>query len=171
MSAMVFVLSSCSVSAWVFFFVQLPGPAAPPSAGSGRVEPGPGPLADDIPFELGQGGEDVEDQLPATGRRVDALLEAPETDLAFLELAHGLDEVADAAAQAVELPDHEDVTGPEVCEGLIEPRPLGQRATGLVGEELLATGVLQGIGLEIEVLFGGGDASIADEHGRHPPLG
>ena len=130
--------------------VQLPRPAALLSAGPGRVEPGPGPLADDVPLELGQGGEDVEDQLAAAGRRVDALLEAPEADLPFLELPDGLDEVPDAAAQAVELPDDEGVPLPEVCEGLIEPRPLGTCTAGLVREDLLATGAVQGVGLEIE---------------------
>src|SRR5262249_24013926 len=114
--------------------VQLPRSAALLSAGPGRVEPGPGPLADDVALELGQGGEDVEDQLPTAGRRVDALLEAPEADLPFLELPDGLDEVPEAAAQAVELPDHEGVPLPEVGEGLIEPRPRGTCTTGLVGE-------------------------------------
>jgi hypothetical protein len=126
---------------------------------------------DDVPLELGQGREDVEDQLPATGRRIDTFLEASEADFPFLELPDGFDQVPDAAAQAVELPDHEGVTLPEVREGLIEPRPLGTSATGPVREELLATGAIQGVGLEIEVLFGGGDAGIADQHGRHPPLG
>src|SRR5208337_854721 len=140
-------------------------------AGPGRLEPGPGPLADDVPLELGQGGEDVEDQLPAAGGRVDALLEASEADLPFLEMSHGLDEVPDAAAQAVELPDDEGVTLPEVCEGLIESRPCGTGTTGLVGEEPLAAGAIQGVGLEIEALLEGGDACIADQHGRHPPLG
>src|SRR5512135_2267773 len=151
--------------------VQLPRSAALLPAGPGRVEPGPGPLADEVPLELGQGREDVEDQLPAAGRRVDTLLEASEADLPFLELPHGLDQVPDAATQAVELPDHEGVPLPEVCEGLIEPRPRGTCTTGLVREEPLATGALQGISLEIEALLEGGDAGIADQHGQHPPLG
>ena len=151
MSAMVFVLSPCNVRRLgLLLRVQLPRPAALLSTGPGRVEPGPGPLADDIPLELGQGREDVEDQLAAAGRRVDAFLEAPEADLPFLELPDGFDQVPDAAAQAVELPDHEGVTLPEVREGLIEPGPLGTCATGLVREELLATGAFQGVGLEIE---------------------
>ena len=77
----------------------------------------------------------------------------------------------DAATQAVELPDDEGIPLPEVCEGLIEPRPLGTCAADLVCEELLATGALQGVGLEVEALLDGGDACIADQHGRHPPLG
>src|SRR3954463_10952832 len=115
MSAMVFALSLYSVRAWVFFFASS-FRGRPPllSAGPGRVEPGPGPLADDVPLELGQGREDVEDQLPAAGRRVDALLEAAEADLPLLELPDGLDQVPEAPAQAVELPDHEGVPLPEV---------------------------------------------------------
>ncbi len=82
-------------------------------------------------------GQDVEDQLAAAaGRRVDALLEAPEADLPFLELPHGLDQVPDAATQAVELPDDEGIPLPEVCESLIEPRRRGTGSTGLVPEKV-----------------------------------
>jgi hypothetical protein len=54
-----------------------------------------------VPRKLGQGREDMEGQLPAAGRRVDAFLEAPEADLPFLELPDSFDQVPDAAAQAV----------------------------------------------------------------------
>ena len=113
-------------------------------------------------FEYSESRDDVEDQHPTTGRRVDALLEAPESDLPFLELPDGFDQVPDAAAQAVELPDREGVTLPEVRDGLIEPRSLGTRDIGLVREKPLATSTIQGIGLEIEVQLGGRDARIAD---------
>jgi hypothetical protein len=172
MSAMVFVLSLCSVRAWVFFFASSfrgRPPLFPRARAASR--PALGPLADDVPLELGQGREDVEDQFPAAGRRIDTFLEAPEADSPFLELPHSLDEVPDATAQAVELPDHECVPLPEVREGLIEPRPLGTGTAGLIREELLATGAIQGVGLEVEILFGSGDARIADLHGRHLPLG
>src|SRR5207248_7586126 len=84
--------------------IQLRRPAPFLPAGSCGVEAGPGPLADEVPLELGQGREHVEDQLPAAGRRVDALLQAPEADLPLLELPHGVDQVPNAASQAVELP-------------------------------------------------------------------
>jgi hypothetical protein len=111
------------------------------------------------------------DQLPAAGHLVDAFLETSEADFPFLEPPHSLNEVPDAAAQAVELPDDKSVTLPEVCEGLIEPWPRGTGTTGLVREELLAAGAIQGVGLEIEALFKGGDACIAEQHGHHPHLG
>src|SRR5271166_3448960 len=75
--------------------VELGPPPAPLAARPSRVEPGPGPLADEIPLELGQGGKDVEDQLAAAGSRVDALLEAPESNPPLPESGERLDEVAE----------------------------------------------------------------------------
>ena len=111
----------------------------------------------------------MEDQLAAAGRRVDALLEAPEADLPFLELSHGLDQVPDAATQAVELPDDEGIPLPEVCEGLIEPRPRGTGTTGLVREELLAPRSRERVGLQIERLVLGRNTGITNEYAC--PLG
>jgi len=65
----------------LLLLVELPAPSALLAAGPGRVEPGPGPRADEVPLELGQGGKHVEDKLVAAGRRVDALLEAAEPAL------------------------------------------------------------------------------------------
>jgi hypothetical protein len=48
--------------------------AAPAATGPGRGQPGAGPLADQVAFELGQGREDVEDELAAGGGGVDRLL-------------------------------------------------------------------------------------------------
>lgn len=73
---------------------------------TGLVEARPAAVRsrDDIAFEFGQSREHVEDQFPAAGCCVNALLKAPEADPPFLELADGLDEMPDATAQAVELP-------------------------------------------------------------------
>jgi hypothetical protein len=75
--------------------VELGPPPTPVAACSGRLEPGPGPLADEIPLELGQGGKDMEDQLAAAGGRVEALPEAPESDPAIPESGDRLDEVSE----------------------------------------------------------------------------
>jgi hypothetical protein len=42
-----------------------------------------GALANEVTLELRERAEDVEDEPPPSGRRVDALLEAPEPDLAL----------------------------------------------------------------------------------------
>jgi len=52
--------------------------AAVAAAGPGGGQPGGGAFADEVAFELGQGGEDVEDELAAGGGGVDRFLEAPE---------------------------------------------------------------------------------------------
>jgi hypothetical protein len=106
----------------------------------------------------------VKDQLPTAGRRVDTLLEAAEADLPLLELPDRFDEVPEAAALAVKLPDHEGVPLLEVGEGLIEPRPRGPCTTGLVREELLATSLLRGVGVEVQASLESGDQGIADQH-------
>jgi hypothetical protein len=54
--------------------------AAVAATGSGRGQPGAGAFADEVAFELGQGGEHVEDELAAWGGGVDGLLEAAESD-------------------------------------------------------------------------------------------
>jgi hypothetical protein len=52
------------------------------AAGPGRGQPSSGAFADELAFELGQGGEHVEDELAARGGGVDCLLEAAEPDAA-----------------------------------------------------------------------------------------
>src|SRR4051812_45767091 len=47
--------------------VEVSRPAALPPAGPGGGEAREGPLSDDVPLELGQGAEDVEDELAARG--------------------------------------------------------------------------------------------------------
>jgi hypothetical protein len=62
------------------------------AAGPGGSKPSGCPLADEVAFELGQGGEDVEDEL-AAGGGVDRLLEAAEPDAAVGEAGDGVDQV------------------------------------------------------------------------------
>jgi hypothetical protein len=68
-----------------------------------------GPLADDIPLKLCQSAEDVEDQLPAGGRRVDRLSDRTESDPTSVQSGHGLDEVLQGPPQPIEPPDNDRV--------------------------------------------------------------
>jgi hypothetical protein len=54
----------------------------------------------------------VEDQLAAGGGGIDRLLQAAEPDAAVSQLSDGVDQVAQGAAEPVELPDDEGVAGP-----------------------------------------------------------
>jgi hypothetical protein len=70
---------------------------------------GAGALADQVAFELRQGGEHVEDELAARGSGVDRLLQAAEPDPALGEAGDGVDQVAQRPAQPVQLPDNQGV--------------------------------------------------------------
>jgi hypothetical protein len=50
--------------------IEVTGPAALPPACSGSRETGESSLPDDVPLELGQGAEDVEDQLAARASKM-----------------------------------------------------------------------------------------------------
>jgi hypothetical protein len=67
------------------------GSAAVAATGPSSGQPGAGPLADEVAFELGQRSEHMEDQLAAGGGGVDRLLEAAEPDPAVGEPGHGVD--------------------------------------------------------------------------------
>ena len=91
---------------------RLPGP--------GGGQPGAGPFADEVAFDLGQGREDVEQELAAWGGGVDRLLPAPEPDPTFGEAGDGVDEMTEGAAEAVEFPDGQGVAGAQLVEELLE---------------------------------------------------
>jgi hypothetical protein len=73
---------------------------------------------------LGQRTEEVEDELPAAGRRVDLLGEALEADAPRVEVGDGPDEVLEGAAQPIQAPDAQGVPLPQVREGFSKPRTL-----------------------------------------------
>ncbi len=93
----------------------------PASSRSGGRKAGLGPLADEVALELRQRPEDVEHQPPARSARVDALGEADQGDLALLQALHGLDEVAQAAAEPVQPPHDQAVAGSGHSSALTSP--------------------------------------------------
>ena len=121
--------------------VQRPRPTslAPPSACG--LQARLGPLADQVPLELGQGPEDVKDELAAAGGRVDRLLEAAEPDLPRLQGGDRLNQVLERTSQPVELPDDEGVAGPEEGERFGESGAFVLGTAGDVGEELPTAGL------------------------------
>ena len=69
------------------------GPAAVAAPGPSRGQPGAGVFADEVAFELGQGGEHMEHELAAGGGGFDRLLQAAEPDAAFSESGDGVDQM------------------------------------------------------------------------------
>lgn len=89
------------------------GPSAVSSTGSGRGEAGDCALGDKCPFELCEGGEDAEDELPGCGCGVDSGAlpgEDLQPDASFSEVMDCVDEVAQVSAKSVEFPDKKSVT-------------------------------------------------------------
>jgi hypothetical protein len=82
--------------------------------GPGGGQPSGRAFADEVAFELGQGGEHVEDELAAGGGGVDRLLEAAEPDAAVGEPRDSVDEMAERSAEPVEFPDDQGVAGSQL---------------------------------------------------------
>jgi hypothetical protein len=131
--------------------------------GSGGGQPGGGAFADQVTLELGQGREHVEHQLAAGGGGVDCLLQAAEPDAALGQAGDGVDQMAQGAAEAIQLPHHEGVAGAQLVQQLGEGGAVGAGAAGGLGEHPIAAGVLEGVDLELGVLVSGGDPGIAKQ--------
>jgi hypothetical protein len=71
--------------------------------------------------------------------------------------------VAQGAAEPVQLPNHEGVTGTQLVQDLGEGGAVAAGAAGSLSEHPVAAGTLQGVDLELRVLVGGGDAGIAEQ--------
>jgi hypothetical protein len=83
------------------------------ATGPGRGQPGTGAFADQVAFELSQGGEDVEDELAARRGGVDCLLEAAEPNPTLGQARDGADQMSEGAAEGGRVPDDQGVAGPQ----------------------------------------------------------
>ena len=152
-----------SWATWSLWPVNTAGrpPWRPRARGGGQ--PSRRPFADEVAFELGQGREDVEDELAAGGGGVDGLLEAAEPDAAVGQAGDGVDQMPQGPAEPVEFPDDQGVAGAQLIQDLDEGGAVGAGAAGGLGEHPVAAGVLEGVDLELGVLVGGGDAGVAEQ--------
>src|SRR5512132_4357390 len=110
----------------------------------------------------------MEDQFAARCGGVDRLLEAAEPDPMLSKASDRVDQVAQGAAEAVEFPDDQGVAGAQLVEELLEDGPVGAGAASRLGEHPVAAGAFPGIGLELGLLVGGGDAGVAEQVSHAP---
>ena len=115
-------------------------------------------------LELGDGAEDLEEHPTDRRRGVDALVQHHEVDTPGFKLAGQGDQVLEGAAKAVELGDHQLVAGAGDTQRVVERRPSGQLAAGLVDEDFVAAGGFEGVVLAVGVLVTGRDSAVADTH-------
>ena len=118
-------MSRCAIAAWASRTWAFDSAnVLPPWRPRGR-EPGQGAFADQLPLELGQRREDPEHEASGGGSGVD-LRALPGEHLsaraAGRQVLHGVDQVGEGAAEAVELPDDEHVARPECAHAAVESR-------------------------------------------------
>ena len=75
----------------------------------------------------------------------------------------GFDQVFEAAAEAVQAPDHERVAGSEELKAGVELGAMAQRPGADIAEYASAAGLPERVELQGEVLIVGGDARVADQ--------
>jgi hypothetical protein len=119
------------------------------SAGAGRSQPGSGSLGNQVSFKLCERSEDAEHELPRRRRGVDRRAVAGEhleTDAAHAEVVNDIDEVAQVAAQPIELPNDQ---GVPTAQGTTNSAVTGRSSTSM--RSLLGwkwgDGIFGGLGL------------------------
>ena len=71
--------------------------------------------------------------------------------------------MAQGAAEAVQFPDDQGVTGAQLVQDLGEDRAVGAGAAGGLNKHPVAAGTFESVDLELRVLVGGGDPGIAEQ--------
>lgn len=128
---------------------------------------GAGAFADQRAFELGKRSHHVEDQRAAAGLGADGFGQGFEVNVSAFQEFDELEELGYRPAEAIKAPDNEDVAGAQAREGAVQAGSTEIDAgDAAVGKDELASGALEGVTLEREVLLLGGDASVTDfSHG------
>src|SRR5260221_11809630 len=111
--------------------------AAEPPTGSRGLQPSVGAFSDNFPLELGQGPEDMEDELAAGGRGVDVFLQALETNSSFTQVRDGGYELLERSAQPIQPPDDKGITRSQVVHAVLQAGPLRLGAAHRTAEALL----------------------------------
>ncbi len=138
----------------------------PPQAdatGAGGIQSLAGALRAQLPDELRQRGEDVEDQPTAGGGGVQGLVQALEPDTVPAQRADDGDQVGQRTGQPVQARHNQGVAGPQVVQASGQLGSAGVLAGQLVGEDAEAAGLGQGVLLAVQQLAGGADPGVADQ--------
>lgn len=89
---------------------------------------GPGALADECSFELGQCSDHMEKE-PPTGRiGVDVLCEGMKVDTLLSEIFHQLHQLNERSAKTVQAPHHKRVAAFQCAQGFVESWPIESAA-------------------------------------------
>ena len=120
-----------------------------------------GALGDEPALEVGDGPDDVEDQLAGGLGGVDVFFEADQVDVVRLEVFDRFEEFLEGAPEAVEARDAEVVAG--AVDQLRQPRTLEVLSGDHVDENANGAGLAQAVFLAGDVLVRGGHTGIAEQ--------
>jgi hypothetical protein len=98
------------------------------------------------------------------GARVDRVGEALELDSQLVKFSNQVNQIFDAPAQPVQLPNDERIAFAQRFQRFRELWAFRATAACFFVKELLTSRIGQRIDLQIEVLVLGGDARVADQH-------
>src|SRR5919106_111661 len=117
-------------------------------------------------LELGERRQNVKIEPAAGACRVDLLLQRAEPDARLAQARNHLDQVGKGPAQPVQLPDDQDVAFLYRRERAAESRAADRRARyAVILEDVLAAGRLEGLPLQVEILFVRRDAGVPNLNG------
>lgn len=136
---------------------------------AGDFQPCAGAFDHQFPLYLGQAGHDVKKEAAGWRASIDGIGQTLELDTLLMQFTNQIDQILDAASQAIQFPNHERVALAQHFQCLGESWTLGSTATDLVVVNLFTARLGQGFGLKVEVLFLSRDAGIADQQGLLSP--
>ena len=124
-----------------------------------------GPFANHGPFELSEGSDHLHHHPARRCSGVDGLGEAAEACPGDLDLLHQVQEVFEAAAEPIQLPDDDHVSLAELVEHLMQLGTIPAATGGVFGEHARDPGVFERAELRGGVLvLGFADTGVTDVH-------
>lgn len=122
------------------------------ASGTSSDKPGLGAFGDQPPLEVGQGGEDVEDEFAAGRRGVDgSVANGAEADAPSLQVVNQRHEMADGAPESVEPPDQKYVALAKSGKTCFKSLAIFLRPGCLVGEDQVLRNAMLFEGVKLEL--------------------
>jgi hypothetical protein len=149
----------------LLFLAQFGRPSAPASLGAGVFQTLLSPFSDHGALELGEAAQHLGQHPAGGGAGFDVFREALEGRPGRLDLLQDSDKVLEGPAEAVELPDGEDVALAELVEEAVQLGTVPPTPGGLFLEDLLAARLREGVDLGLDFLrVAAGHTGVADAH-------
>ena len=121
-----------------------------------------GSFGDEATLEVGDGTEDMKDELSGGRGGIQAFLEAHEMDAAAVEIVNGFEQFSKGSAQAIEACDTKAITRAGVVNEFFEAGAFEAFSGDGVREDTNGTGFAKSVVLGVRVLICLGNASVTE---------